>query len=219
MKKERKPLYLGVLLFAAGIMVSGFVSGFVMRNTTENRQNISDEIIEEQVTKIYETEQKQEVEIPVSATVYEEEQKEDTFLFESPVSGEVLTPYSGDKLVFSETLQDYRTHRGVDIKARSLEKVLAAERGVVKDARYDKFLGITIIIDHENGFESVYSNLSTENMVKEGDKIEKGMVISGVGDTAISESGEETHLHFELYKDGKSVNPEEYISFKKEAEF
>lgn len=218
MKKEKKSLYIGVALFMAGIIVSGFVSGFVIKNTVENSKKVEDSIVEEQVSKIYEIEEKSIEEMPVSNTVEveeEEEVKEEPFLFIPPVSGEVLTPYSGDTLVFSETLQDYRTHGGVDIKSRPLEKVMAAERGIVKETSFDKLLGITIRIDHENGFESVYSNLSTENMVKVGERIEKGMIISGVGDTAISESGEETHLHFELYKDGKAVNPEEYIAFKK----
>lgn len=217
MKNERKSLYIGVALFMAGIIVSGFVSGFVLKNTVENSKNVEEQVVEEQISEIYEIEEKAINEMPVSTTVeVEEEQvKEEPFLFIPPVSGEVLTPFSGEKLVFSETLNDYRTHGGVDIKSRHLEKVMAAEKGVVKETSFDRLLGITIIIDHENGFETVYSNLSTENMVKAGERIEKGMIISGVGDTAISESGEEPHLHFEIYKDGKAVNPEEYIAFKK----
>lgn len=222
MKKERKSLYIGVALFIAGIIVSGFVSDFVMRNTGENSKNVEDtEVVEESVEKIYEADippvVQQETVLPVSGTaeVSEQESKdEEPFSLIAPVSGEVLTPYSGDTLVFSETLQDYRRHGGTDVKAEPLEKVLSAEKGVVKETKYDRLLGITIVIDHENGFESVYSNLSTENMVKAGDRVEKGMIISGVGDTALSESGEEPHLHFELFKDGKPVNPEEYISFK-----
>lgn len=220
MKRERKSLYIGVALFLAGIIVSGVVSNFVMRNTAENSRKIEEESVEEIAEKIYEVEsyndEKKENMLPtVSSTeVLDEEQKEQPFLFEPPLKGKILTPYSGEKLVFSETLKDYRNHGGVDIEANLLEKVMSCERGIVKETKYDRFLGITIVIDHENGFETVYSNLSTENMVKVGDRVEKGMIISGVGDTAISESGEQTHLHFELYKDGKAVNPEEYISFK-----
>ncbi|MBQ7039964.1 MAG: M23 family metallopeptidase [Clostridia bacterium] len=215
MKKERKSLYIGVALFLAGIIVSGVVSDFVMKNTAENSKNVTDteEIVSTVYESAYEKEEKAVEPVSNEVLVEEPEQAEEPFSFIAPVSGEVLIPYSGDKLVFSKTLQDYRGHSGTDVKAASLEKVLAAEKGVVKETRDDSLLGITIVIDHENGFESVYSNLSTENMVEVGEKVEKGMIISGVGNTAISESEEEPHLHFELYKDGKAVNPEEYISF------
>ena len=124
-----------------------------------------------------------------------------------------MVPFSGDSLIFSETMQDFRKHGGVDIKSAILEKVRSAEAGVIKEIKTDRSLGITIVIDHENGFESVYANLSTAEMVRAGDRVEKGVIISGVGDTASTETGEEAHLHFELLKDGKAVNPEDYIAF------
>ena len=72
-------------------------------------------------------------------------------------------------------------------------------------------MGITVVIDHENGFKSVYSNLSSDDMMKAGDEVKKGDIINGVGDTALIETGIDAHLHFELIKDGKQINPEEYL--------
>ena len=48
-------------------------------------------------------------------------------------------------------------------------------------------------------------------MVHVGKKVEKGQVVSGVGNTALFEIKDNPHLHFELIKDGKIVNPVEYI--------
>lgn len=220
MKKERKSLYIGVALFMAGIIAFGFLSDFVLQNTNEPSENVKEETVDTIVSKVYnsnETVMKVEETVPVSNEVKAEEpeepQTEEPFSFIAPVNGPVIVPFSGNELVFSETLQEYRKHSGIDVHVPILNKVLAAESGVIKEVKKDRFLGITIVIDHKNGFETVYSNLSTENMVKEGDEVEKGAIISGVGDTAILETGEEAHLHFELYKDGKAVNPEEYISF------
>ena len=57
---------------------------------------------------------------------------------------------------------------------------------------------------------SKYSNLSTAAMVEEGDAVTKGQVISGVGNSALFESLDPEHLHFELWVDGQAVDPELY---------
>lgn len=141
----------------------------------------------------------------------EEKPKKNEFIPQYPVGGEIIKEFSEGKLVYSETLKDYRVHNGVDIKAEMLEKVTASEDGVVEQVKNDALMGITIVIDHQNGVKTVYSNLSSEDMVKEGDAVKKGQVINGVGDTSLIETGQETHIHFEMIVDGMYVNPRDYI--------
>ena len=227
MKFFKKPVYIGLALFLSGILMTGVISNFLLKRTNEIARGVEDTENEtigkiiyktnpdmEEDVKSEEQSSINEVSVTLEADKAEEQSSEnEEFELAAPVKGKVLTSYSGSALVFSETLNDYRQHSGIDIHAPILEKVCASEDGIIKEIKNDRFLGLTIIIDHENGFETAYSNLSTTDMVEEGEKIEKGMVISGVGDTAISETGIEAHLHFELYKDGKQQNPEEYIKF------
>ena len=105
------------------------------------------------------------------------------------------------------------THYGVDIKAPLDTQVKAVAAGTVTKVYTDDKYGITIEINHGDGLTSVYSNLSTGSMVEVSDVVEKGQVISGVGDTSLFESLEESHLHFEMHKDGTPVDPKTYLEF------
>lgn len=129
-----------------------------------------------------------------------------------PVSGTIIKEFSVDNLVYSKTLGDWRTHEGIDIKAEIGTMVKAGGDGIVEDVYIDEEMGITVIIDHQNGMKSVYSNLSTDSMVHKGQEVKQGEVISGVGDTALYETGEVGHLHFEVLIDGEKVNPKDYLT-------
>ena len=141
-----------------------------------------------------------------------EEEKIYVFSLSYPVTGEIIQGFSGDNLVYSKTLDDWRVHNGIDIKADELERVLACERGVVEKVYEDELMGKTIIIDHQNGYKTIYSNLSSTELVNNGDEVEKGDIISGVGNTAIIESNLESHIHFQVIKDGLNVDPQEHIN-------
>ncbi len=124
-----------------------------------------------------------------------------------PVEGKILTEHSPDKLVFSETLEEWRAHLGLDIAAKVGDKVKAPGDGVVKEIKEDELWGITITIDHGKGIESRLSNLGTKELVKEGLEVKYGDYISTVGDTANIELIMAPHLHYEVYKDGKIIDP------------
>ena len=130
--------------------------------------------------------------------------------FQCPVVGEIICDYSGDGLVYSKTLEQYMEHKGIDIKGALDDQVKAAAGGIVTDVRKDPVMGTTIVIDHGNDLLSVYSNLSTDKLVEVGDRVEKGQVISGIGDTALFECADEAHLHFEVISKGKNVDPGKY---------
>ena len=139
--------------------------------------------------------------------------KEKDPTFQSPIDGELLKEYAKDSLVYSETLKEWTTHLGVDIKAERATVVKAAADGKVKYIKNDPRYGLTIIIEHSNGFETRYANLLTTEFVSEGEEVKAGQTIGTVGDSAIYEIVDESHLHFEILKNSESVNPAKHIDF------
>ncbi|MDF2545671.1 MAG: hypothetical protein K0R93_569 [Anaerosolibacter sp.] len=131
-----------------------------------------------------------------------------------PVMGTVGMNYATDTLVYSKTLDQYTTHHGLDIVAPENTPVVAALSGEIIEVVTDSRLGIVVAIAHEGDMITRYANLSTSEMVKIGDQIEKGQAIGGVGKTALFESMEEPHLHFEVLVDGMPVDPSKYLPKK-----
>ena len=134
-----------------------------------------------------------------------EEKKE--LAFEKPVEGEIMKVYAKDNLVFSNTLQEWTTHLGIDIKADKTTVVKSAEAGTIKTIKNDPRYGLTITIEHDNGYQTVYANLLSSEFVVEGEKVEKGQSIGTVGNSATFEIADEAHLHFEVLKDGVQIDP------------
>lgn len=131
--------------------------------------------------------------------------------FKNPVEGEVIKEYAKDKLVYSNTLGEWIVHDGIDIKANKTTVVKASAEGTVKSIKNDPRYGLTVIVEHSNGFTSVYSNLLTAEFVVEGEKVKQGQTIGTVGTTATFEISDEPHLHFEIRKDGNSLDPTLYL--------
>lgn len=223
MKKILKSKWLYVFMFVAGVLLTANVvmTSMIKKNINKQR-SISSEQNTPVTKQVYHKEETNETsnEILVEendAVTNSEEGKEPEVIektdegFIMPLYGEIINRYTGEDLVYSVTLKEYRVHNGIDIKSPILSQVKACSSGVVESVMRDSLMGITVVINHKNGFKSVYSNLSSEDMVKEGDEVEQGDIINGVGDTALIETGEEAHLHFELIKDGMQVDPEEYF--------
>lgn len=124
-----------------------------------------------------------------------------------PVEGKVMTEFSTDNLSYSITLDEWRAHNGIDIVAPLGTNVKAPLKGTVKEVREDDLWGIIIVIDHGDGLESRLSNLGTMEMVKEGLEVNSGDFISTVGATANIEMAMDSHVHFEVTKNGKIVDP------------
>ena len=129
-----------------------------------------------------------------------------------PTLGKIITPFAMDTLVYSKTLEQWNSHSGIDIAAELGTPVRAAMAGTVAEVRSnDPRLGIVVILDHGDGIQTIYGNLQSDKTVKKGDTIQKGQVIGAVGQTAPFEIEDPPHLHFEVVKDGKNINPEEYL--------
>ena len=146
-----------------------------------------------------------------SKTTEKKEETKKELSFQKPVDGEIMKGYAKDNLVYSETLQEWTTHLGIDIKAEKTTVVKAAEAGTVKSIKNDPRYGLTIVIEHNDGYETVYSNLLSSEFVVEGEKVEKGQSIGTVGNTAAFEVADEPHLHFEILKDSIPIDPTTYM--------
>ncbi len=141
---------------------------------------------------------------PVSVVV----QAEEACQFSDPIADmTILYGFVTDTLGYNEIYGDWRTHNGIDIAAAIGCSVNAASAGTVIDVIETSY-GKTVKIEHAGGFVSVYSQLGDIN-VKVGDTVDIGAVIGTVGES-VGENVKEPHLHFELHKDGKPVNPQEY---------
>lgn len=131
--------------------------------------------------------------------------------FAKPVEGDIVREFAKDNLIYSETLQEWTTHLGVDIKVDKTTVVKSAEAGTVKTIKNDPRYGLTIVVEHENGYQTVYANLLTSEFVIEGEKVEKGQALGTVGNTAVFEIADEAHLHFEILKDSVPLDPSIYL--------
>lgn len=102
-----------------------------------------------------------------------------------------------------------RMHKGVDFNMPTGSSIFAADGGKVEKVSFEKDgYGLHVIINHGNGYKTVYAHTS-KALVKVGDKVSKGQQIALSGSTGRSYS---PHLHFEVYKNGTPVNPLGYIS-------
>lgn len=114
-----------------------------------------------------------------------------------PVSGVISKNY------------DENNHTGLDYAAANGDPVYASGTGKVTSVTETADLGLTITINHQNGYVSTYSHLSA-SYVSKGNSVSKGHLIGAVGSTGKS-SG--PHLHYALQKDGKPTNPEIFFNY------
>ena len=169
-------------------------------------------------TSIIEEDTKQEENTIKSETTKSNETKTETKKeevkdpeFKMPVSGSIMKEFADNKLVYSSTLDVWTTHNGIDISADKTTVVKASADGTVKSIKNDPRYGLTVIIEHTNGYKTVYSNLLSTEFVVEGEKVKQGQSIGTVGNTASFEVSDEPHLHFEILKNNEQLNPELYF--------
>ncbi|MBX4187922.1 MAG: M23 family metallopeptidase [Candidatus Doudnabacteria bacterium] len=104
----------------------------------------------------------------------------------------------------------HRLHSGIDISDSKREPIYAAADGFVELSGWRTGYGNTVIINHGNGFKTLYGH-SSEIYVKAGDKVTKGQVIAKQGNTGRVRGATGIHLHFEIIKNGVKVNPLSYV--------
>ncbi|MDR2120839.1 MAG: M23 family metallopeptidase [Tannerella sp.] len=142
---------------------------------------------------------------------FEEEEKYSlTGLISEPVATEGLFFYKPINGIISSHYDKSKNHKGVDLVAAPKESVLATLEGTVIYTGYDIGYGNVIVLQHKNGFISIYKH--NEILLKEmGVHVTAGEAIAIVGNTGELSTG--PHLHFELWYKGESINPEDCIAF------
>jgi murein DD-endopeptidase MepM/ murein hydrolase activator NlpD len=118
--------------------------------------------------------------------------------------------YKPLKGVVSSIFNLREKHYGIDIASTPNESVLATMKGTVIFTGFDPNAGYVIQLQHPNGFISVYKH-NAILLKSQGDAVSAGEVIALAGNTGKLSTG--IHLHFELWLDGKPVDPSEYINF------
>ncbi len=137
-----------------------------------------------------------------------------TLVFGLPTTNaSVIKDFSDTKLQFNETLKKWEAHFSVDLAGED-PTVMSVLDGTVTDVFYKYMDGYTVTIAHDQGFVSVYTSLDENVDVKKGDKVTKGQKIGKMSTSAAGESSYGAHLDFSLYQNGKSVDPNNYISLQ-----
>jgi len=124
-----------------------------------------------------------------------------------PVEGETIAVYSVEALAYNETMGDWRTHNGVDIATPLGTKVCAVMDGTVTAVYDDDYLGTVVTVEHQEGWSTLYANLTGVPAVEAGDTVKAGEVIGAVGQSAMLEVGSRPHLHLEVYRYGTLTDP------------
>lgn len=130
--------------------------------------------------------------------------------FTLPVAGgKIYNRFSGDELVYNRTLDDWRTHNGIDIYAKTGDPVNAGAAGQVKRVYEDGLLGYVAEIDHGD-FVAKYCGLDKNVTVRPGDTVSRGHTIGRVAAVPM-EINDESHIHLEILADGKGINPDSLL--------
>ncbi len=130
----------------------------------------------------------------------------------SPVSGDVINGYSMEALSYNQTTRDWRVHNGVDLAAEDGAPVCAAADGEVYTVSEDDALGYTVVIRHNDGYTTCYSNLTEDTAVMPGDTVTMGQTIGYVGSSAIVETTLGSHLHFSVTQNNEPMDPMEFLA-------
>ncbi len=125
----------------------------------------------------------------------------------TPLKGKINSDFGYRKDPFRKRVG---FHSGIDIDAHYGDPVVATADGVVDKAGWQSSYGKTVVIRHQEGFETIYGHLS-KITVEEGQKVKVGDVIGKAGSTGRSTG---THLHYEVVRDGKRINPNNFLSLK-----
>lgn len=129
-----------------------------------------------------------------------------------PVNGKVLWDYSMDKLVYDITLEKWTTHDKLCLSAKEGQDVLAAASGQVVSILRDEHLGISVVIDHGDGWKTTYGQLDKDLNVAINQPVKKGDVLGSIATPSIFSSKLGHHLDFSVSKDDKKMDPKNYLA-------
>lgn len=206
---KEKGYYIVLLLCIVAVGVSGYflLSG---KNQTEPEEVLANATVPPSTSKTSATEPMIDV-AATEAPKTEVPQGTATVAVMRPVDGEAIAAFAADHLAYNQTTRDWRTHEGIDLGASLGQKVVAAADGTVYTIYEDENLGMTVVVQHENGYTTHYSNLAEEPEVSVGEQVKAGTVLGTVGRTANIETALDPHLHFSVYRNNVPVDPEDFF--------
>ena len=203
-KRKLKPFVVPVLYILSIVMLLGgvyFAQDFIVHNIFKNEDEVKE------VERVVEYEEPVMDNAPVVAT--------DPIISRPYNNGEVKVvknyyDYQGEESVQEDSLiyygNTYMQNSGIDYGLDKEFEVVSILDGTVMEVKEDEIMGKTIKIKHNNDLISVYQSLGSID-VKENDSVSQGMIIGKSGTSNVS-SDLGNHLHFEIYYQGRVMNPD-----------
>lgn len=170
-----------------------------------NKTDVPDERDETETENQTEPETEEAVTEPASMVSNELNTPYQSF-YMMPCGTEIINDYSNGEMVYSETMDDWRSHNGVDFKAEKGTSVKAINDGIVTNVYSDALWGNVVEIDHGGNLVAKYCGLGADVAVQKGSEVKMGDEIGVLGDIPC-ESKLGNHLHLEIRIDSKLVDP------------
>lgn len=125
-----------------------------------------------------------------------------------PVEGDIINDFSDGELVKNETLNEWRTHNGIDIAAEVGSDIHVCADGTITRIWNDPLWGECVQVEHKDSVISVYCGLAADSVaVGEGDTVARGDVLGTLGETNLAEIGADSHLHFVMKQGDAYADP------------
>ena len=140
--------------------------------------------------------------------------KPEQIVFDMPVLEATSIVYYSETMVFNSTLGRYSAHKAIDFYAPENANVYCVYDGVVKSVESSLIHGVTIVVEHANGLETVYNSLVDGDLVTVGSTVKKGDIIGNVSTTNRQEYKDGAHLHFEVRENGVVIDPAKYLELQ-----
>lgn len=214
MKKYGAYIFAGVLIVVIGVSLGivyssnsdqGVVDVVNPGNDDENKGNENDNQTENPTENPDDKKDNTDPETPVDS---------DPITFGLPMNNAtIIKDFTDKKLEYNATLDRWEAHFYVDMTSSDLN-VYSVLDGEVLSVEYDYLTGYVVKVQHDDGFVSSYASLNDKVAVKVGDKIKKGDKLGVASTMASSSSKYGDHLEFTLMKDGKKVDPNNYLDLQ-----
>ena len=198
-------LILGIVSVSAYNSIKG-MDEVPSSNIETSKPSIDEPIIDTGSEDVDEIEKPEEIKPTVSA---------EPIIFILPFEGAVVSKqYADSSLLYDNTTKLWCTHQAIDFSCEDGKAIVAVYDGIVEKIENSMMNGTTIYLKISDELTVVYKGLSSNIQVKEGDKVEKGRVIGNIT-SFLAEKADGIHLHLELLKNNKLIDPTEYFSFNK----
>ncbi len=202
MKKYKLKYQFIPLLIVLFVLLPLLVLSFLYNKSLKPREEIEEDYVNEEII---------DRSLPV---IYTKKTIINKFIDPSVKEGKLYYDYKADEenQINSIVIRDntYTQNTGIDYVSDNPFDVVAILEGTISSIKEEDSLGKTIEIKHDNGLISIYQSLS-DISVKKGEIVTQGQVIGKSGENEVDkELG--NHLHFEIYNNGKSVNPNNYLN-------